>query len=75
MYSRSYKLSTPAQIDLLGNPGDANEGDHTLLSSAINIYAGAYIKPADHIIVKFGELIRFDTDQDVFSQKALIEIS
>jgi hypothetical protein len=30
-------------------------------SSAINIYAGAYIKPTDHIIVKFGELNRCHT--------------
>jgi len=47
-----YKLTIPARINILGNPGDANEGDFATISSAINLHAGAFIEPSDHIILE-----------------------
>lgn len=47
-----YILTIPARINILGNPGDANEGDFATISSAINIRAGAFIEPSDHIILE-----------------------
>ena len=43
-------LSIPGRINILGNPGDANEGDFGVLSAAIEIRARASIAPADGII-------------------------
>jgi galactokinase/mevalonate kinase-like predicted kinase len=47
-----YILTIPARINILGNPGDANEGDFATISSAINLRAGAFIEPSDHIILE-----------------------
>jgi glucuronokinase len=47
-----YILTIPARINILGNPGDANEGDFATISSAINLRAGAFIDPSDHIILE-----------------------
>ncbi len=44
-------LSIPSRINILGNPGDANEGDFGVLSAAIDIRAHAGIVPADEIIL------------------------
>jgi galactokinase len=43
------QLSLPSRINILGNPGDANEGDFAVLSAAIEIRAYAEIAPADVI--------------------------
>jgi D-glycero-alpha-D-manno-heptose-7-phosphate kinase len=43
-------LSIPSRINILGNPGDANEGDFAVLSAAIEIRAQAEIGPADEIV-------------------------
>ena len=40
-----YRLKVPARINLLGNPGDANEGDFATISTAVDIYAYASIEP------------------------------
>jgi len=45
-------LTIPARINLLGNPADANEGDFAAISAALNLYAGASIEPADHIVLE-----------------------
>lgn len=42
-----YRLTVPARINILGNPGDANEGDFATISAAVEVRAGASIKPAD----------------------------
>ena len=44
-----YQLKIPARINLLGNPGDANEGDFAVLGMAVDIYASATIAAADDI--------------------------
>ena len=44
-----YKLSIPARINILGNPADANEGDFATISAAVDMYARAEIRPADHV--------------------------
>jgi galactokinase/mevalonate kinase-like predicted kinase len=46
------KLSIPSRINILGNPGDANEGDFSTISMAINLYARAVLKPAEKIILE-----------------------
>jgi galactokinase/mevalonate kinase-like predicted kinase len=51
-----YILTIPARINILGNPGDANEGDFATISTAINLRAGAIIEEADHIIFESGVL-------------------
>jgi galactokinase len=48
---RKYKLTLPARINILGNPGDANEGDFATISAAVNIRAGAMVEPADCVIL------------------------
>jgi galactokinase len=45
------RLSLPGRINILGNPGDANEGDFGVLSAAVEIRAHAEIDPADEIIL------------------------
>ena len=44
------KLNIPGRINILGNPGDANEGDFGVLSAAVEIRAHACIEPASEII-------------------------
>ena len=39
-------LTIPGRINILGNPGDANEGDFGVLSAAIEIRAQASLEPA-----------------------------
>jgi len=41
------QISLPARINILGNPGDANEGDFATISAAVELRAGAIIQPAD----------------------------
>lgn len=49
-----YHLSIPARINVLGNPSDANEGDFATITAAVNVYAGALVEPADHIVLESG---------------------
>jgi hypothetical protein len=42
-----YRLSIPARINILGNPGDANEGDFATLSAAVEVRARALVEPAE----------------------------
>jgi galactokinase/mevalonate kinase-like predicted kinase len=44
------EVKVPARINILGNPSDANEGEHQTISAAINIWASASVEPADKII-------------------------
>lgn len=46
----AYNLEIPARINLLGNPGDSNEGDFAVLSTAINLHAGAHVE-YDHDLI------------------------
>ncbi len=41
-----YQLTIPARVNILGNPGDANEGDFATISAAVGLYAYADIRPA-----------------------------
>lgn len=50
--SKRFSLSLPARINLLGNPGDAVEGDFAVLSMAIEIRAGLEVEPADGLILE-----------------------
>jgi len=47
-----YQLTIPARINILGNPADANEGDHATISAAIDTYAGALVEPADDVVLE-----------------------
>lgn len=49
---RSWSLSIPARINLLGNPGDACEGDFATISAAVDVRAGAHVAPADGVILE-----------------------
>lgn len=49
---KTYHLSIPARINILGNPGDANEGDFATLSAAIDLRAHAEIRPSEEIILE-----------------------
>ena len=46
------RLNIPGRINILGNPGDANEGDFGVLSAAIEIRAHASIESANEIILE-----------------------
>lgn len=41
----TYQLAAPARINILGNPGDANEGAYATISAAVAPYAGARVEP------------------------------
>ena len=44
------EVKVPARINILGNPSDANEGEHQTISAAVNIWAIARVEPAAKII-------------------------
>jgi len=48
----SLLLKVPARINILGNPADANEGDLSTISAAIDIYAYAQVTKEDKIILE-----------------------
>ena len=39
-----YQLSVPARVNILGNPGDANEGDFATISAAVDLHAYAEVR-------------------------------
>ena len=41
-----FQFRIPARVNILGNPGDANEGDFATISAAVDLYAYANIRPA-----------------------------
>jgi glucuronokinase len=47
-----YRLSIPARINILGNPGDANEGDFATISAAVEMRAGALLEPAKGLVLE-----------------------
>jgi galactokinase/mevalonate kinase-like predicted kinase len=47
-----YKLTIPARVNVLGNPSDANEGDFATISAAVDIRAGAFIEPAQELVLE-----------------------
>jgi galactokinase/mevalonate kinase-like predicted kinase len=47
-----YKLSIPARINVLGNPSDANEGDFATISAAVDLRAGAFVEPAQELVLE-----------------------
>ena len=47
-----YRLSVPARINILGNPGDANEGDFATISAAVEVRAGALLEPAEGLVLE-----------------------
>jgi D-glycero-alpha-D-manno-heptose-7-phosphate kinase len=49
-----HRLKIPARINILGNPGDATEGDFAVISAAIDIWAYAEVAPAEDIILQLG---------------------
>ncbi|MBN1178716.1 MAG: hypothetical protein JXD18_05865 [Anaerolineae bacterium] len=53
---QAYRLTIPARINVLGNPTDACEGDFATLSAAVDVYAGAFVEPADALV--FETLVR-----------------
>ena len=42
-------LTLPARINVLGNPSDALEGAHAVISAAVEIRAGAFVEEADQL--------------------------
>jgi galactokinase/mevalonate kinase-like predicted kinase len=56
-----FRLTVPARINILGNPGDACEGDFAVLSAAIDLRAGAIVEPADGLILE-----RLERSDDAF---------
>lgn len=53
---KRYRLAVPARINVLGNPGDGNEGDWQTISTAIDMWAGAWVEPSD--VLQFDEYQR-----------------
>ena len=66
-----YQLSIPARINILGNPGDANEGDFATISAAINIFAGALVEPSENIILE--TVVDHRTKAGYRNQKSIYE--
>lgn len=42
-------LTLPARINVLGNPSDALEGAHAVISAAVDIRAGAFVEEAEQL--------------------------
>jgi len=59
-----YGVSVPARINVLGNPSDANEGDHQLICAAVEERGGAFIEDSDRLIL---ELLQRVNGTDRFS--------
>jgi len=59
-----YGVSLPARVNVLGNPSDANEGDHQTISAAIEERGGAFIEEADNFTL---ELLRRVQGTDQFT--------
>ena len=59
-------LTVPARINILGNPGDACEGDFAVLSAAIDLRAGAVVKPTDGLILE--QLARTEDGFEIIRQ-------
>jgi glucuronokinase len=57
-----YGVSVPARVNVLGNPSDANEGDHQTISAAIEERGGAFIEEADEFTFELLQRIE-GTDQ------------
>jgi galactokinase len=54
--SAVWRLSVPARVNILGNPGDANEGDFATITAAVNLRAEAEIEAAgDYVLEQEGE--------------------
>ncbi len=51
-----YDITVPARVNILGNPSDALEGEHSTISAAINIRGGAFLEEAKKLT--FVELTR-----------------
>ncbi len=47
----TFKIQVPARINILGNPGDANEGDFATISAAVDIYSYGLIEAAENIVL------------------------
>ena len=47
-----YGVSVPARVNVLGNPSDANEGDHQTISAAVEERGGAFIEEADELTLE-----------------------
>ena len=47
-----FHLTIPARVNILGNPGDANEGDFATISAAVKPYAYADIFPASDYLLE-----------------------
>jgi len=53
---KRYRLAVPARINVLGNPADGNEGDFQTISTAIDMWAGAWVEPSE--VLEFHEYRR-----------------
>jgi len=49
----NFKVKIPARINVLGNPSDANEGDHQTISAAIDLFGEVYCENADKLTFEF----------------------
>jgi len=48
-----FKVKIPARINVLGNPSDANEGEHQTISAAVDLYGEAVCERADVLTFEF----------------------
>ena len=48
----TYILSIPARINILGNPGDANEGDFATITAAVELRATAIVEDSSSLILE-----------------------
>ena len=46
------KSTIPCRINILGNPSDANEGEHQTISAAVRPLAGAFLTPAPKLTLE-----------------------
>jgi galactokinase len=47
-----YRLTIPARINILGNPSDANEGDFSTISAAVDVRAGGIVEADNDLVLE-----------------------
>jgi glucuronokinase len=67
-----YGVSVPARINVLGNPSDANEGDHQTISAAVEERGGAFIEEAENFTLELLQRIE-ETDRFTTFESELLD--
>jgi galactokinase len=71
------ELKIPARINILGNLPDGLEGDFATISAAVHVFAGAFIRASDYLVIERLAGLRsfFELDQWLHNDYVLAELT